>query len=77
MRSVVLYFLKGTTGMPVVNIQLAGEVSTEQKVELSKEITDSIERITGKPKQYIYIRFEPTPRDSWAIAGKLLEDKKA
>ena len=60
--------------MPYVNIKLAGEVSHEQKAQIAKEVTDTLERIAHKPKSYTYITFEEVPYEDWAIGGKLLAD---
>lgn len=58
--------------MPYVNVKSAGKLSAEQKEKLAKAITDALETIAGKPRQYTYIVFEDVPYDDWAIAGKLL-----
>jgi 4-oxalocrotonate tautomerase len=60
--------------MPYVNIKLAGTVTREQKKEIAKEITETLERVANKPKSYTYITFEEVPYEDWAIAGKLLDD---
>lgn len=62
------------TQMPYVNIKLAGTVTREQKKEIAKEITETLERVANKPKSYTYITFEEVPYEDWAIAGKLLDD---
>jgi 4-oxalocrotonate tautomerase len=60
--------------MPYVNIKLAGEVSHEQKAQIAKEITETLERVAHKPKSYTYITFEEVDYEDWAIGGKLLSD---
>jgi 4-oxalocrotonate tautomerase len=60
--------------MPYVNIKLAGEVTREQKAQIAKEITETLERVAHKPKSYTYITFEEVPYEDWAIAGKLLDE---
>lgn len=66
-------FLKETT-MPYVNVKLAGEVTREQKAQIAKEITDTLERVARKPKSYTYITFEEVAYEDWAIGGKLLDE---
>ena len=61
--------------MPYVNIRIAGTLSREQKSRIAAEITDTLERIAYKPKSYTYIAFDELPDESWAIAGKLLDEK--
>lgn len=59
--------------MPYVNIKLAGEVTREQKAQIAKEITETLERVAHKPKSYTYITFEEVVYEDWAIAGELLD----
>ncbi len=60
--------------MPVVTIKLAGTLSREQKKNIAKEITDTLERHADKPRRYTYIAFEELPDANWAIAGQLLDE---
>ncbi len=60
--------------MPYVNVKLAGEVSREQKAQIAKEITETLERVARKPKSYTYITFEEIAYEDWAIGGKLLDE---
>lgn len=60
--------------MPYVNIKLAGEVTREQKSQIAKEITETLERVAKKPKSYTYITFEEVAYEDWAIGGKLLDE---
>lgn len=60
--------------MPYVNIKLAGSVTREQKKEIAKEITETLERVTNKPKSYTYITFEEVAYEDWAIGGQLLDE---
>jgi len=60
--------------MPYVNIKLAGSVTREQKAQIAKEFTETLERVANKPKSYTYITFEEVAYDDWAIGGKLLDE---
>lgn len=60
--------------MPYINIKIAGELSQEQKAEIAKQVTQTLEKVAKKPPQYTYIVFEEVPYEDWAIAGKLLAD---
>ena len=60
--------------MPYVNIKLAGSVTKEQKKQIAKEITETLERVANKPKSYTYITFEEVAYEDWAIGGKLLDE---
>ncbi len=58
--------------MPVIRMENAGELSKEQKKELIERITDVVEEVTGKAKQYIYVRIEEIERENFGIGGKQL-----
>jgi len=60
--------------MPYVNIRIAGSLSREQKQKIATEITDTLERVAGKPAAYTYIAFDELPAENWAIAGQLLDE---
>ena len=59
--------------MPYVNVKIAGDVTKEQKAQIAKEITETLERVAKKPKNYTYIIFEQVEFEDWAIGGELLE----
>ena len=58
--------------MPYVNVKLAGSLSRKQKAELAEKITEALEKIANKPKNYTYIVFEEGKHEDWAIGGQLL-----
>lgn len=60
--------------MPYVNIKLAGSVTKEQKKQIAKEITETLEKHAHKPANYTYIVFEEVAYEDWAIGGKLLDE---
>ena len=60
--------------MPYVNIRIAGVLTRDQKKNIAKEITDTLERIALKPKSYTYIAFDELPDENWAVGGKLLDE---
>ncbi len=60
--------------MPYVNVKLAGSVTKEQKKQIAKEFTETLQRVTHKPPSYTYITFEEVAYEDWAIAGKLLDE---
>jgi 4-oxalocrotonate tautomerase len=62
--------------MPVVTVKLAGSLSREQKKRIAAEITDTLERVAGKPRRYTYIAFEAMAEENWAIAGQLLDEEE-
>ena len=60
--------------MPVVTIKIAGSLTRDQKQNVAKEITATLEKHAGKPASYTYIAFEELPEENWAIAGQLLDE---
>ena len=60
--------------MPYINVKLAGSLSREQKQQIAKEITDTMQRIAHKPPSYTYIVFDEVAEENWAVAGELLDE---
>ena len=60
--------------MPVVSITILPQ-SAEKKAEMSKVITNEINRIAGIPKEAILIMFYELPAESFATGGKMLSEK--
>ncbi len=60
--------------MPVVTIKVAGSLTRDQKQNIAKEVTATLERHANKPASYTYIAFEELPEENWAIAGQLLDE---
>ena len=59
--------------MPYIDIKVAGELTHNQKSDIVKEVSDTMERIANKPKSATYITFTEIPRNSWAKSAELLE----
>ncbi len=60
--------------MPYVNIRVAGSLTIEQKREIAKDVSDSLNRVAGKPKESCYITFDEVPRTNWAKGYDILDD---
>lgn len=60
--------------MPYINIKHAGALTREQKKEIAKEVTETVQRVANKPASYTYITFDEVDYEDWAIGGKLLDD---
>lgn len=63
--------------MPYINIQNAGELTIEQKRVIAKEVSTTMSRVTGKPKEAVYIVFEEVKRTNWAKGETILSDADA
>ena len=62
--------------MPFVNLKIAGELTVEQKRQISQEISETLEKVAGKNPKFTYVVIEEVERENWAIGGKLLADPK-
>ena len=60
--------------MPYINIKHAGALTREQKKEIAKEVTETMQRVANKPASYTYITFDGVAYEDWAIGGKLLDE---
>ncbi len=60
--------------MPNVTIQ-QGPRTVEAKRELVGRITDAFVEAYRIPAETVFVWFQETEPDSWAVAGKLIADK--
>ena len=58
--------------MPYINVRVAGQLTREQKEEIVTDITNTMERVAGKPPEATYIVIDEVSRDNWAKSGELL-----
>lgn len=57
--------------MPLIRVSLIGELSKQQKADIAKQFTETLENIANKPKQYKQVIFEEISSENWSLAGKL------
>jgi len=60
--------------MPYISLRVAGELTINQKREISKDFSETMERVAGKPKASCYIVFDEVSRDNWAKGENILSD---
>jgi len=60
--------------MPVVNLQVLGKLSLDQKRELTRRFTEALQEVAGKPPEYVYVIIEEISRENWGHRGKLFCD---
>ena len=58
--------------MPYIHVRVAGELDRQQKEEIARQFSETLEEVTGKPKSYTYIVIEQVERENWAVGGNLL-----
>ncbi len=52
--------------MPYVNVKVVGALSKDQKQKISSDISDSLLKHAGKPKDHTYIVFDEVDGSNWA-----------
>lgn len=62
--------------MPYVNVQVTKGVTREQKAELVKDITHSLQRVLGKSPEYTHVVIQEIAEENWGYAGMLTDDWK-
>lgn len=62
--------------MPYVNIQIVKGATREQKVELVRDITNSLVRVLGKKPEHIHIVIQEIDDEDWGFAGLLTDEWK-
>ena len=62
--------------MPYVNVQITKGATREQKAEIVKDITDSLQRVLGKKPEYTHVVLQEIEEDNWGYAGMLTDDWK-
>ncbi len=63
--------------MPYINVKVAGELTMEQKREIAKEMSETMLKVCGKPKESCYIVFDEVSRTNWAKGENILSDVDA
>lgn len=59
--------------MPYVNIRVAGNLSKQQKADISAGVTKVITDVSGKPEDSILIFIDELPHENIAKGGTLLQ----
>ena len=62
--------------MPIINIQMLGSATSEQKAQIVKEITDTMVNVLGKNPQNTHIIFNEKSTEDWGHAGELVANRK-
>jgi 4-oxalocrotonate tautomerase len=56
--------------MPFVNVRITRDgVSREQKAQVIREITDTLQRVLNKKPELTHIVIEEVDTDNWGFAG--------
>jgi 4-oxalocrotonate tautomerase len=57
--------------MPFVSIRITREGTTpEQKAQVIKEVTETLERVLHKPPQWTHVVIEEVDTENWGFGGR-------
>lgn len=62
--------------MPYVNIQITRGATREQKAELVRDVTASLQRVLGKNPEHTHVVIQEIAEEDWGFAGMLTDDWK-
>ncbi|WP_096084980.1 tautomerase family protein [Agaribacterium haliotis] len=62
--------------MPYVNVQITAGATRQQKKEIVKDITDSLQRVLAKKPEHTHIVIQEIEEENWGYAGLLTDDWK-
>jgi 4-oxalocrotonate tautomerase len=71
--TVAIYFqTRGAVFMPYVNVRITKDgVTTDQKRQIVKEMTDTLVRVLGKRPEHTHIIIDEVEPENWGFAGML------
>lgn len=58
--------------MPYINLKLVGKISRNQKQQIVKEFTETLERVVNKPKDHTYVVIDEVEGENWGVGDRLL-----
>lgn len=62
--------------MPYINVQVTAGVTRQQKAELVREFTATLQRVLGKKPEHTHIVIQEIEEEDWGYAGMLTDDWK-
>jgi 4-oxalocrotonate tautomerase len=62
---------KEVINMPIIRISLWSGRTKEQKAELARALTETMEKVGKVPPEAVTIMFEELPKENWATKGIL------
>lgn len=62
--------------MPVLRVSMIEGRSNDQKARAAAALTAALEAHLGCRPEDVTIIFEEEPRENWAVAGRLLSEKR-
>lgn len=62
--------------MPYISVQVTAGLTRQQKTELVKEFTATLQRVLGKRPEHTHIVIQEIAEEDWGFAGMLTDDWK-
>lgn len=62
--------------MPYINLQITAGASREQKAEIVRDFTATLQRVLGKKPEHTHIVIQEIEEADWGFAGLLTDDWK-
>ncbi len=56
--------------MPYINLKLVGNLTKQQKDEIAKQFSNTLQKVANKPKEHTYLVIDEIPGENWAIGDK-------
>jgi 4-oxalocrotonate tautomerase family enzyme len=61
--------------MPVVELKTLGKLSRQQKAEITRRFTRTLQDVAGKDPEYVYVIIREIEPANWGHAGELFSDR--
>lgn len=62
--------------MPYINLQITTGASREQKAEIVRDFTATLQRVLGKKPEHTHIVIQEIEEADWGFSGLLTDDWK-
>ena len=62
--------------MPYVNVRITAGATIEQKAQIVREITATLQNVLGKHPEHTHVVIDEIPEENWGFAGMLTTEWK-
>jgi 4-oxalocrotonate tautomerase len=56
--------------MPYINLKVVGKLTKQQKQEIAKQFSETLEKVANKPKSHTYLVIDEVNGENWAAGEK-------
>ena len=57
--------------MPYINLKLVGSLTKDQKEEIAKQFSETLQKVANKDPGNLYLVIDEVPGENWAKGDKL------